>query len=379
MSKKSGIWEFDVRGASQLSEYVGDPTVRFVLVVDRDSYFVLNMKLVPIQSDDDIAKVLVETIEKHGRIPTTLLIKDARLLGALQPIANELNFELKTTKKFKTIPQVMRSMNQMLGQQPVPFVPDPNVAPEDMLFDDCEVCQAQKKALLEGRELTRDELEDAMKAEGAGQYPVVNARRKKRAETFTDKNHPVMDAYHKLLETSESDEDLKNGMEALIAEDPDFFDPCMVVADLEIKAGNVKKGIQLIQNGFERAVTKIADARGDWPVEMPWGYLENRHLMRMIERFALLVWEQGMEEMALDIFRRLLQANVMDNQGARYSILAIRMGLGSDWEEPFVVHDGPMAGEVLDARALNEWFEQHAKEYPDEFGWWFECMKEMNG
>lgn len=378
MTKQSGVWELDVREASGLSGYFGDAEVRLVLIVDRDSCFLLNMKFVLTQNDTDVAEALVEAIQKHGWIPKALLVKDQRLLGKLQAVAEEFAFELTTTKKFKTIPQVMRNMNQMLGQQPVPFVSDPNVAPEDMLFDDCEVCQAQKKALLEGREITQEELAVAMDSEGAGRYPVVNARRKKRIELFTDKDHPVMQEYYELLESSVSGKVLKKGMEALIAEDPDFYDPYIVVADLEMKDGDVKKGMRLIQQGFERAVMRIADVHGDWPVEMPWGYLENRHLMRMIERFAMLVWDQGMEEMALDIFRRLLRANVGDNQGSRHSILAIRMGLGSDWDEPFVIQDGPMAGEALDLRAVSEWFEQHAKDYPDEFDWWFECMKGLN-
>ncbi|MCR4314367.1 MAG: hypothetical protein NUV84_03925 [Candidatus Uhrbacteria bacterium] len=253
------------------------------------------MKFVSKHSDDDIVGALVEAIEKHGRVPKTLLVKNDRLLDNLQPVAEKYNFELKTTKKFRSIPQVIRDLNQMLGQQPVPFVSDQNVAPEDLLFDDGEVCQAQKKALLEGREITHEELETAMHSEGAGQYPVVNSRRKKRIETFTDKDHSVMEAYYELLESSTSNKELKKGMETLMTEDPDFYDPYIVVADLEIGVGNVKKGLRLIQSGFERAIMRIADTRGEWPIEMPWGYLENRHLMRMIERFAMLVWEQGIE------------------------------------------------------------------------------------
>lgn len=379
MTKQSGIWELDAREASHLSGYFGDAKVCLVMIVDRDSHYLLNMKFVLTQNDVVVAEALVEAIQKHGWVPKALLVKDESLLGKLKPIAQEFAFELTMTKKFKTIPQVMRNLNQMLGEQPVPFVPESNVAPEDMLFDDCEVCQAQKKALLEGREITQDELGAAMQSEGAGRYPVVNARRKKRMESFTDKDHPVMDEYYELLESPVSGNVLKKEMEALIADDPDFYDPYIIVADLEIEEGHVKEGMRLIQQGFERAVMRIADAHGDWPMEMRWGYMENRHVMRMIQRFAVLVWDQGMNEMALDIFRRLLRANVGDNQGARHSILAIRMGLGSDWDEPFVVHDGPMAGEALDAIAVSEWFEQHVKDYPDEFGWWFERMKEMNG
>lgn len=36
-------------------------------------------------------------------------------------------------------------------------------APEDFLFDDCPICQAQKKAILEKRSLTESELKKAFK------------------------------------------------------------------------------------------------------------------------------------------------------------------------------------------------------------------------
>lgn len=34
-----------------------------------------------------------------------------------------------------------------------------------------------------------------------------------------------------------------------------------------------------------------------------------------------------------------------------------------------------MAGEALDARAVEAWFRQGAKKFPAEFSWWFEEMK----
>lgn len=39
-------------------------------------------------------------------------------------------------------------------------------APEDFIFDDCAICQAQKKAILDGKNLSIDELKEAFKKEG---------------------------------------------------------------------------------------------------------------------------------------------------------------------------------------------------------------------
>lgn len=206
---------------------------------------------------------------------------------------------------------------------------------------------------------------------------ITNPRRKKRIVEFVDKNHKVMSEYYDWLESATSEAQLKRGMEKMIVSDPDFYDPYLVVADLEIEDGHNERGRQLIHEAYERAVKRIADAHGDWPKWMLWGWLENRHLMRVLEREAIALWEGKKTEEALDIFRRLLRANPGDNQGVRYSILAIRLGLGTDWYTPFEVKDGPMAGEATDAMAESDWFEKNAKKFPEEFGWLRDAMIEL--
>lgn len=206
---------------------------------------------------------------------------------------------------------------------------------------------------------------------------ITNPRRKKRIEEFVDKNHKVMSEYYDLLESATSEAQLKREMNKMIVSDPDFYDPYLVVADLEMEGGHNERGRQLIHEAYERAVKRIADAQGDWPKCMLWGWLENRHLMRALEREAIALWEEKMTEEALDIFRRLLRANPGDNQGVRHFILAIRLGLGTDWYTPFEVKDGPMAGEAIDAMAVSDWFEKNAKKFREEFGWWRDAMKEL--
>jgi len=186
-----------------------------------------------------------------------------------------------------------------------------------------------------------------------------------------------MSTYYDLLESATSNAQLKRGMKKMIESDPDFYDPYLVVADFEIEGGNNKKGNQLIQEAYERAVKRIADEKGDWPKLMRWGFLENRHLMRALERWAVVLWERGETEEALDIFRRLLRANPGDNQGARHSILALRLGLGTDWYAQFEVKEGPMAGQAIDVIATSNWFETNVKKFPEEFGWLRDAMKEL--
>ncbi len=82
------------------------------------------------------------------------------------------------------------------------------------------------------------------------------------------------------------------------------------------------------------------------------------------------MWELGEKNEALRILQQLLTSNPNDNIGARYAIVALLEGYESyeAWEEQFVVE----GGYGLDAIAVDEWFNKHAKKYPQEIGWWFE-------
>ena len=203
---------------------------------------------------------------------------------------------------------------------------------------------------------------------------ITNPRRKKRIEEFLDKNHSVMSDYYDILEAPTSDEKLKEVMKRSIEKDPDFYDAYLVLSELEEDPDTSRA---LMKEAFERAVQRIADVNGDWPVSMIWGWLENRHLMRALERWALELWEEGNTDEALDIFRRLFHANPGDNQGVRHSILALCLGLGTDWCAPFEIKDGPMAGEAIDLRATSDWFEENAKKFPEEFDWWPQALKDL--
>ena len=89
--------------------------------------------------------------------------------------------------------------------------------------------------------------------------------------------------------------------------------------------------------------------------------------------WAFEVWESGDKKQALEIFRKLLKPNPNDNIGARYNILAIRLGLGPDYEEKFACKDAPG---YMDGSKIWNWFEKHRKKFPDEFGWWFKAVNQ---
>ncbi len=109
----------------------------------------------------------------------------------------------------------------------------------------------------------------------------------------------------------------------------------------------------------------VANTDGDYPKSLPWGWLENRHIIRALCNFALLQWEQDHIRLFLEIYRKLLASNMNDNIGARYSILAIRLGYGSEYEELFLPDSEPIFG--LDAKKMDTWFITNAPKFSNEF------------
>ncbi len=202
---------------------------------------------------------------------------------------------------------------------------------------------------------------------------ITNPRRLKQMDDFWDKEHQVMHDYYEMLERKMSAIKLLEKMRGFIKKDPDFYDSYLVAADILDSIGKKEESNNLLSLAYERAVTRIVDKEGNFPKRIEWGWLDNRHLVRAIERWALELWEQGKNEEALDIFRRLLKANPHDNIGARHNILAIRLGLGADYESEFETKDMPG---YLDALKVMNWFDKHVQKFPEEFEWWLKAVKE---
>ena len=195
-----------------------------------------------------------------------------------------------------------------------------------------------------------------------------NKRRKKQIEYFIDKNHTSMDKYYEILESADGKMTalsvIKN-MEMLIKKDPHFLDPYNEIANIANENDDFKLEEIYRFKAFLMAVTIVADKDGNYPNEMYWGHMENRHIIRALCNFAYFMWEQGKSGLALEIFRKLLRSNLNDNIGARNYILAIRMGLKSDFEDKFIMKNSPILG--LDAIKIGKWFDENSAKYPEEF------------
>ncbi|MBM2817645.1 MAG: hypothetical protein HW401_235, partial [Parcubacteria group bacterium] len=160
-----------------------------------------------------------------------------------------------------------------------------------------------------------------------------NPNREKQINEFIDKERKIMSNYYSALENNLRRGQMKNQMRKFIEKDSDFFDTYLALADFLYEDEEYFEADELLRTAFTRALKRIVDKDGNWPKVMPWGFLENRHLIRAIDRWAYKLWEDDHNEYALEIFRKLLKSNPNDNVGVRYEILAILLGHGPEWQE----------------------------------------------
>lgn len=203
---------------------------------------------------------------------------------------------------------------------------------------------------------------------------MINLKRKKRIDEFTDCHHKAMDRYYDIIENSSTVKKAKKQLEEIIEEDPDFFDSRIELADILLKEGDYFNAKILLRSAFLKAMAEIVDYKGRWPKSMSWSWLENRHIIRALNRWAFFLWEDGRPEYAIEIFRKLLRSNPNDNIGARYEILAILMNYEPYWAEE--MFPASSAG-FVDAIKEMEWFSKNVKNFPDEFDWWLNGAEDV--
>ena len=193
---------------------------------------------------------------------------------------------------------------------------------------------------------------------------------------YIDKDRfKVNELYWDFLESPQAD-DVKKSikvLQSIIKKDENYFDPYITLHEYYLMDGNFKKAIETIEKGFQKAIDLI-DRDGEFPDKLPWGFVENRHIIRVIFNFAMFIWENSDKEIALEIFLNLLKSDYNDNVGARYSIVAILEGFNSqeEYEEQFESEMG------LDYMKVEEWFYKSAVKHMDVIGWWIDLKDDEN-
>lgn len=181
---------------------------------------------------------------------------------------------------------------------------------------------------------------------------------------FYDAERPVMHAFYDLMAEHDDDEPseaLIAGLRQLIAQDPDFYDSYSALG--ELLGGD--EGRELFRDACTRALGRIRS--NTFIRHVPWGYLENRHLLRAILNEALECWDDQSLENAVFLLKTLLELCPDDNVGARQYLLAIREGMTFvSFEERFM----DPSGLGYTAGKLHHWFGSKSQAYPDDFAEW---------
>ena len=182
--------------------------------------------------------------------------------------------------------------------------------------------------------------------------------------------YEISEIYYEFLDSDEADDYRKSEkiLLSMIKQDPYFFDPYTVLHEYYLNENKTKKAFDLMAKGYKKAMELIIN-NGKFPDILPWGYIENRHIIRVLFNFATLLWLANKKDDALNIMLNLLKSNPSDNIGARYSIVGLLEGFESQehLEEYFDGGNG-----YVDWEKQEEWFQKNAIKYQDILGWWFE-------
>ncbi len=184
----------------------------------------------------------------------------------------------------------------------------------------------------------------------------------------------VNEEYWEFLESLEAD-DIEEGIKVLkkiIQKDPDYYDPYITLHEYYIADGKGKKAFDILSQGYRRA-KKLVMAEDRFPDKLLWLFLENRHILRVMFNYAVIMWSTDSKAEALSIFQQLLKSDTNDNIGARYAIIALLEGYESyeHFEEQFTTESG-----YLNAGALNEWFYEKSQKHERVIGWWLVLEEE---
>lgn len=187
---------------------------------------------------------------------------------------------------------------------------------------------------------------------------------------FVDKMRPVIAEYEEILQKDLDLSELLPAMYALIEKDKDFYAPYLVAAEILFSEEKSDEAAELLMQAYMAAVIRVADEGGNWPDQLAWEFVENRHLLCVFQEYALLLWENDCLDEALELFRRILCMNPSDEQGIRYSMLALKMDLDiCEWDTPFVTTDEHGCEVGIDEEKMEAWFQKNAPQFSDEFRW----------
>jgi tetratricopeptide (TPR) repeat protein len=133
---------------------------------------------------------------------------------------------------------------------------------------------------------------------------------------------------------------------------PDCADAYVLLAEEE--ADTLGRALEYYQQGVEAGERALGETFFEENEGYFWGLLETRPYMRARQGLANTLWELGRHDEAADHYHDLLRLNPGDNQGIRYSLLNLLVGLDRNAEAQTLLaeHEEDGMAEWLYTRAL---------------------------
>ncbi|MBN4072986.1 hypothetical protein JYT74_02985 [Crocinitomix catalasitica] len=144
---------------------------------------------------------------------------------------------------------------------------------------------------------------------------------------------------------------------ALTEKAPDFI-PAYEYAIRMIDCLEPDKELSELQKDMEirwfKACQRVAEKEDIYAKQVPWGWMENRPLIRGLYSGADKMWQEGKLNQAHELFSKILKTNEGDNVGARYAMKATKEKMNyEEFEKRFTYEEDGM---VLYNGELEKWF-----------------------
>jgi tetratricopeptide (TPR) repeat protein len=262
---RSGVWEIGIVPEPMFgTKKPNGKPFDMVIVVHRDSYFILNTNVIDFNENDEVGavvKAFEDAITKGPLLPDTILVKDENMAEYLRESAAKHGAIVRVEKKLKAVQEVVRSMKRLGHDMPM-------------------------------------ELD--------------------QAKSVDDLYYDAMDA----LNDGNSDKAIRLLSRALEIDSHYVQTYVGLASACRREKVNIAKYREYTIKGYEET-QKIFKK---WPKELSWYDMDNRKYHRAIFFRAGLYIEDGEIEKGMELYRQLLKMWPSDNLGVRYYAAAAYAG-----------------------------------------------------
>jgi tetratricopeptide (TPR) repeat protein len=326
--KADGAWEADFsRLPAALTDRDRPYYPNNAVVVHQASYFIIHSNSAPPETaaPQALGEALLDAMEKSGRLPAEIHLRDAALAAYLAPLGKALGIKLKPGK-LKAVRQVQREYEHYMRTGKLPGLNSPPAAedPPSSARPKTASPRAMEKTLFDLTRAIREQEFESDEELDAWLEDLVADQDLKKAppQSALDVAQCVM---YEAWETEDPDRRMELTRRAL-AISPNCADAYNLLGEED--AGSAEEAVDLYRRGVEAGERALGLEFFKQNAGYFWGMLETRPYMRCRAGLAQSLWELKRHDEALGHYHEMLRLNPGDNQGIRYVVLGCLGDLG---------------------------------------------------